>query len=171
MMPMLRRDILFVLVSITMIPLGSHANEGLEAPQINPLCMQEAEQKEIKEERVWIKWPDGSVKSKSVYFTDGTWVGYEFYQSGKLKRETYSTRYPRKEKPEITINGKHGTEERWHENGRLQGCCVYQLGKAVGTQIVYDKDGTPAASWVFENGQEVEHLTYSKVFGWQPFKK
>ena len=171
MLPMLRRDITFILVSIIMIPLISFANEGLEAPQIHPLCRQEAERKEIKKQRVWHAWPDGSVKMKSVYFADGTWVQVEFYQSGQRKRETHSTRYPRREKPEITINGKHGTEKRWHENGKLQGCGVYQLGKAVGTKIVYAKDGTHAAAWVYQNGKEIEHLTYSKVFGWQPFRK
>jgi hypothetical protein len=45
------------------------------------------------------------------------------------------------------------------------------LGKAVGTQIIYREDGIPAASWTYEDGKEVEHLTYSTVFGWQPFKR
>ncbi len=168
---MLRRAHCLVLVAILMIPLVSIADEGLEAPEIHPLCNQEPKKKEIKKERVWHKWPDGSIKSKSVYFKDGTWVSYEFYQSGQMKRETHSIRHPVEGRPKTTINGKHGTEKRWHENGQLQSCCVYEMGKAVGTQIIYREDGTPAASWTYEDGKEVEHLTYSTVFGWQPFKK
>ena len=151
-------------------PLVYLADEGLPAPQIHPLCKQAAEQKEIKQERVWSNWPDGSIKSKSIYFIDGTWVAIHFHQNGQMKLESYSTNVPREDNPKITINGKHGTEKRWYENGQLSSCGAYKMGKAIGTRMLYNRDGSPAAAWTYEDGVEVEHLTYSKVFGWQPFK-
>jgi antitoxin component YwqK of YwqJK toxin-antitoxin module len=171
MMQTMRRAFGLILVATIMNPLSSLANEGLEEPQIHLLCNQESEKKEIKNEMVWHKWPDGSIKSKSVYFVDGTWVEYHFHQNGQMKLEAYSTRMPVEGRPKTTINGKHGTQKRWHENGQLSSCSVFKMGKAVGTKIIYRKDGTPAASWTYEDGIEVEHLTYSKVFGWQHFKK
>ena len=171
MIPMLRQTHCLALAVILMIPMGSLADEGLEPPEIHPACNQEPEQREIKKERIWNNWPDGSVKYKSVYFTDGTWVEYAFYQSGQLKREAYSGRFPVEGRPKTTINKKHGTEKRWHENGQLSSCAVYEKGKPVGTRMLFAEDGTPMASWTYENGKEIEHLTYSKVFGWQPFNK
>ncbi|MBN2493432.1 MAG: hypothetical protein JXR96_02475 [Deltaproteobacteria bacterium] len=162
----------FILATMMMLPSIGLAQEAPEEPQLNPLCEQSPPEKKVKTERVGRnKWPDGSIKYKSIYFTDGTWVEYEFYQSGKLRRETHSTRYPVEGRPKTTINGKHGTEKLWHENGQLQSCCAYEKGKPVGTKMLFDTDGTPLASWTYEDGREVEHLTYSRVFGWQHFEK
>ena len=88
MIQIMRRAYSLVLAAIIMNPLISLANEGLEEPQIHPLCNQEPQKKEIKNERVWHKWPDGTIKSKSIYFVDGTWVEYHFYKNGQMNKIT-----------------------------------------------------------------------------------
>ena len=160
-----------LLLALTLLPIAAIANEGLEPPVAHPLCLQEPAKKEIKNERVHKNWPDGSIKYKTVYFMDGTYVFYQFHENGQMKLESHHSVIPIDGKPRSKQHVKHGTEKRWSENGQLFGCAVHHESKKVGTWIYYRDDGTPAASFTYENDKEVEHLTFSSVFGWQPFKK
>lgn len=143
---------------------------SLPAPDPHPLCLEEPPVKEVKEEHVHSTWPDGSVKAKQVNFTDGTYVQLQYHENGQVKYESYHTKVLIDGDPRRRRHVKHGTERRWQEDGTLFVCAVHVEGKKDGTWIYYDRDGNPASAFTYEDDKEVEHLTYSRVFGWQPFK-
>jgi len=144
-------------------------NQGLPPPEPHPLCVETPADPEVERERVLKTWPDGSTKAKQINFVDGTYAGLQYHENGNLKLESHHTKVLIDGDPRRRRHVKHGTHKQWHANGQLGSCRVYVEGKKEGTWISYREDGTAAAAYTYENDREVEHLTYSTVFGWQPF--
>lgn len=147
------------------------AQEGVSPPREHPLCRQATPDKAVKRESVFTTWPDGSVKSKAMYYADGTSLQLHFHANGQMQSETHQAKVLIDGNPRHRKTVTQGTEKRWHDNGQLFVCAVYEDGNKTGTWIYHGEDGQPQAAFRYENDKEVAHLTYSPVFGWQPFAR
>lgn len=147
----------------------AQADESLPAPQPDARCQKPPKKKVVRAEYILQRWPDNTIKAKQITYLDKSTLHIHWHQNGQRKLESQHRVILVDGNPRRQRRVKYGTEKRWHKNGQLFVCALYDEGKKTGTWIYYDRDGRPSASFRYIDDKEVEHLTYSRVFGWRPF--
>lgn len=160
---------LALLLSASLSANLAHADESLPAPSPDARCQQPPKKKAVRAEYILSRWPDNTIKAKQITYLDKSTLHIYWHPNGQRKLETHQVVILIDGNPRHRRHVTHGAEKRWHANGQLFVCALYDEGNKTGTWIYYDRNGTPAASFRYVDGKEVEHLTYSRVFGWRHF--
>lgn len=145
----------------------AHADETSPPPKPPALCRRAPEKKAVRSERVLQRWPDNTIKAQQITYVDRSTRYIYWHRNGQRKLESYHRVILVDGQPRRRRHVKDGTEKRWHDNGQLFVCAVYDKGKKTGTWIYYDRQGEPTASFRYVDDKQVEHLTHSRVFGWR----